>query len=164
MQSTVVRTRAGTLTIRPLRNGDTETVQAVFDALGHESRRLRFGSAKPVLDPQELAELSRADGHHHALVGSIAGTPIGIARLVRDAGSRHVAEVASAVADEWQGRGVGTALMRALVADAAAAGITHVRADILLENRASLSLLRKATTIVSRRVVGGDLAVIALTT
>ena len=163
MQSTVVRTRAGTLTIRPLRNGDTETVQAVFDALGDDSRRLRFGSAKPVLGPKELADLSRADGLHHALVGYMAGTPVGIARLVRDASSRHIAEVAYAVADEWQGRGVGTALMRALVADAAAAGITHVHADIRMENRASLSLLRKATTIVSRRVVGGDLAVVALT-
>jgi hypothetical protein len=54
--------------------------------------------------------------------------------------------------------------MRALITDAAAAGITHVRADIRLENRASLSLLKKATNIVSRRVVGGEIAVVALTT
>src|SRR5438046_2550843 len=108
MQSTVVRTRAGTLTVRSLRNGDTNKVQAVFDALSDQSRRLRFGYTKPALDPKELAELSRADGLHHVLVGYIAGTPVGIARLVRDGGRRHIAEVAYAVADEWQGYGIGT--------------------------------------------------------
>jgi L-amino acid N-acyltransferase YncA len=164
MQSMVVRTRAGTLSIRPLRNADTATIQAVFDQLGDESRRLRFGNATPVLAPRELRELSRVDGRHHVLVGMIEGMPVGIARLVRDAEKRHLAEVAYAVADAWQGHGIGTALMRSLVTDAAAAGITHVRADIRLENRASLSLLKKATNIVSRRVVGGEIAVVALTT
>src|SRR3954464_2107908 len=145
MQSTVVRTRAGRLAIRPLRNGDTATIEAVFDQLGDESRRLRFGNAMPTLAPRELRELARADGLHHVLVGMIGGIPVGIARLVRDAEKRHLAEVAYAVADDWQGRGIGTALMRALVTDAAVAGITHVRADIRLENRASLALLKKAT-------------------
>src|SRR3954452_12998650 len=164
MQATVVRTRPGTRAIRSLRNGDTATAQAVFDQLGEESRRLRFGKATPRLALKELSELARVGGLHHVLVGTIGGVPVGIARLVRDAEKRHLADVAYAVADDWQRRGIGTALMRALISDAAVAGITHVRADIRLENDASLSLLKKATNIVSRRVVGGEIAVVALTT
>jgi ribosomal protein S18 acetylase RimI-like enzyme len=164
MQSTVVKTRAGRLTIRPLRNGDTAPIRAVFDGLGHESRRLRFGTVKHELTPSELEVLSRADGRHHVLVGTIAGIPVGIARLVRDADERHLADVAVAVLDAYQDRGIGTALLRALVADAAAAGITHLRADVRLENHASLSLLTKSTRIVGRRVAGGEVALVALTT
>src|SRR4051812_41924698 len=121
MYSTAVKTRAGVLTIRPLQNGDTATVQAVFDQLGERSRLLRFGYAKHALDADELAQLARADRNHHVLIAVIGGEPVGIARLARD--DSGLAELAAAVADQWQGLGVGTALMRALAADAAAAGI-----------------------------------------
>src|SRR5262249_42069362 len=49
------------ITIRPLRNGDTETVSCVFERLGEESRRRRFGGAKPALSESELAQLARVD-------------------------------------------------------------------------------------------------------
>jgi GNAT superfamily N-acetyltransferase len=162
MHSTVVKTRAGAVTLRPLRNGDVATVQSVFDRLGDQSRRLRFGYVKPALACDELEELATMDGRRHVLIAVVQGQAVGIARLVRD-DDPQVAEIASAVADDWQGLGIGTALLRALVADAAAAGITHVRAAIQLDNRASLSVLRKAATIVSRRVVGDELELVAHT-
>ncbi len=59
------------ITIRPLRNGDTETVAALFGRLGPESRRARFGAAKPRLSPAELAELARVDATHHVLVATV---------------------------------------------------------------------------------------------
>jgi ribosomal protein S18 acetylase RimI-like enzyme len=164
MQATVVKTRAGRLTIRALRNGDTTPIRVVFDGLSAESRRLRFGIAKQDLSPAELEILSRADADHHVLVGTIDGIHVGIARLARDADERTLADVAVAVLDAYQARGVGTALLRALVADAAAAGITHVRADVRLENRASLCLLSKTTRVVAHRIAGGEVALVALTT
>ena len=68
----------------------------------------------------ELSALAEVDCRRHALVGFVAGDPdpAGIARLVVDAHDRTVAEVACAVADPYHGLGVGTALMRALVAGA----------------------------------------------
>src|SRR6266576_6715759 len=93
------------ITIRPLRNGETGVVQAVFDRLGPRSRLLRFGGAKNVLLPSELELLARVDGDHHVLVAWRNGEPVGIARLVRDG---SVADVAFAVVDELQGNGVGT--------------------------------------------------------
>src|SRR3954453_18879542 len=86
------------VTIRPLANGDTGTVCALFDRLGPRSREQRFAGAKPRLSELELAALARVGTNHHVLVAYIPGDtqPAGIARLVRDGRS---AEVAFAVAD-----------------------------------------------------------------
>jgi N-acetylglutamate synthase-like GNAT family acetyltransferase len=128
------------ITVRPLRRGDHTAIQAVFDRLGPESRRLRFGGAKNVLLPSDLELLTRVDANHHVLIAYSDGEPVGVARLVRDG---KVAEVAFAVADDWQHRGVGAVLVDHLAADARAAGIESFRADIAPGNVASRALLRR---------------------
>lgn len=130
------------LTIRPLRNGDQDTVAALFARLGSRSREQRFCGAKPRLSELELAALSRVDDRHHVLVGYVDGDalPVAIARLVRVGAS---AEIAFEVADEHQGRGIGSTLARELAADARAAGIAELRATICGDNPPMVSLLRK---------------------
>jgi GNAT superfamily N-acetyltransferase len=130
------------LTIRPLRNGDTDTVCALFARLGDRSRGKRFCGAKPRLSDSELATLARIDDVRHALVGYVAGDsdPAAIARLVRD-GTR--AEVAFAVADVYQGRGIGSTLGRELAADARAAGIRELVATVCGDNARIVSLLKR---------------------
>lgn len=130
------------ISIRMLRNGDTETVATVFDRLGDESRRLRFGGPKPRLSELELAALARVDATHHVLVAYVDGDPepVGIARLVRFG---RAAEVAFGVADEHQGRRIGSALAGALAADARAAGIVELRATVTGGNRHAVSLLAR---------------------
>jgi len=128
------------VTIRALRNGESNVVQAVFDRLGPRSRLQRFGGAKNVLSPSDLEQLARIDANHHAVVAVAGGEPIGIARLVRDG---DTAEVAFAVADEWQGRGVGTVLIDRLAADARAAGIRRFVGTVSESNPRSLALLRR---------------------
>jgi acetyltransferase len=127
-------------TIRALRNGETEAVQAVFDRLGPRSRLLRFGGAKNVLLPSDLEQLARIDANHHAVVAVVDGEPIGIARLVRDG---DTAEVAFAVADDWQGRGIGTVLVERLAADARAAGIRRLVGTVSESNPRSVALLER---------------------
>jgi ribosomal protein S18 acetylase RimI-like enzyme len=147
MQSRVVELRHGPrLLVRPLRRGDVDTVAALFDRLGEQSRRRRFLSPKAHLDEWELQLLSAVDARHHALVAYADGDsrPVAIARLVRDGSS---AEIAVAVADEHQQRGIGSALTRELIADARAAGVTEVTALVSGDNRAAVALLH--------RVVGG---------
>ena len=134
------------VTIRPLRNGETEAVRAVFDLLGPGSRTARFGGAKNVLTQSELGQLARVDRDHHVLVALVDCAPIGIARLVRD-GRR--AEVAVEVADEWQGRRVGTLLMSRLAEDARAAGIEHLHACVDYDNVRSRALMRRVSVQVS---------------
>jgi GNAT superfamily N-acetyltransferase len=133
------------VTIGPLRNGDTATVCAVFARLGDESRRRRFGGAKPRLSDTELAQLARVDSKHHVIVAYVAGDagPVGIARLVRQG---RTAEVAFAVADEHQGRGIGSALARVLADDARAAGIVELHATVTGDTRRVASLLSRPAT------------------
>jgi GNAT superfamily N-acetyltransferase len=145
------------ITVRPLRGGETEVVQAVFDRLGPRSRLLRFGGAKNVLTPAELELLARVDGDHHVLVAWLDGEPVGIARLVRDGA---VADVAFAVADEQQGKGVGTALSQRLAEDARAAGIVTLRATLSAENDASLALLKRMTSGLKIKRAAGQLEVV----
>jgi len=132
----------GGLTIRPLRNGDTDAICALFARLGERSRERRFCGAKPRLSDRELYALARVDDDRHALLGYVAGDgePAAIARLVR-AGTR--AEVAFAVADRYQGRGIGTTLGRELAADARAAGITEFVATVCGDNVRIVSLLKR---------------------
>jgi acetyltransferase len=131
------------LTIRTLRNGDIETVAALFDRLGTRSREKRFCGAKPRLSEEELVALARVDGDHHVLVGYLDGDPqpAAVARLVRTGAT---AEIAFAVADDYQGRGIGSILARELAADARAAGITKLLATVCGDNPPMVSLLKLA--------------------
>ena len=130
------------LTIRALRDGDTEAVATLFARLGERSRERRFCGAKPRLSEIELATLARVDRDRHVLVGYADGDPepVGIARLVRDGDS---AEIAFAVADAYQSRGVGSVLAGELAADARAAGITQLTATVCGDNPRMLALLKR---------------------
>jgi len=143
------------LTIRPLRDGDTETVSALFARLSDRSRERRFCGAKPRLSELELRNLARVDRHSHVLVAYVDGdsAPVGIARLVRDGSS---AEIAFAVADDHQGRGAGSTLASELAADARAAGITQLTATICGDNPGMVALLRRLGSSLETRWLGRE--------
>jgi len=143
------------LTVRPLRDGDTETVAALFGRLSERSRERRFCGAKPRLSELELRNLARVDRDSHVLVGYLDGdtAPIGIARLVRQG---EAAEIAFAVADEVQGRGVGSTLANELAADARAAGITQLTATICGDNPGMVALLRRLGSSLEARWLGRE--------
>lgn len=146
--------------IRPLRTGDTDTVLAVFERLGPESRRRRFGGAKTHLSAAELELLARVDGERHVLVAYAEGDtrPAGLARLVRDGSS---AEVAFEVADEQHGRGIGTALAQTLAADARAAGIAELHATVACDNARAMSLLARVSRRLRATWLGAERRVVA---
>jgi GNAT superfamily N-acetyltransferase len=164
MQSRIIRNRAlGLLTIRPLRDGDIDTVAILFDRLGDESRARRFNGAKPRLSATELAQLARVDAGSHALVAYVDGDPhpAGLAQLVRDAERWSHAEIAFAVADRYHGHGLGSALVELLAADARAAGVTHVTATMQGSNAAAYSLVRKIARIVDVSYGAGEASIVA---
>ena len=147
------------LIVRPLRNGDTATVLAVFERLGAESRRLRFNGPKPCLPDDELRQLARMDESHYALVGWDEGDPrpAAIARLART--SRGSAEIAFAVADGYQGHGIGAALAAELVADARMVGITEITALTSPDNPAALALVKRIARVVDVQFEGPELSI-----
>jgi ribosomal protein S18 acetylase RimI-like enzyme len=143
------------VTIRPLQNGDRDSVLVLFERLGPRSRERRFGGAKPGLSEQELDALTRVDRDHHVLVGYVDGDaePVGIARLVREGSA---GEIACAVADAHQGHGIGSVLMRALAGDARAAGITELHATVAGDNPPVVSLLTRIGRSFHSRWLGGE--------
>jgi ribosomal protein S18 acetylase RimI-like enzyme len=147
-----------TLLVRPLRRGDVRTVMAVFERLGPDSRRTRFNGPKPCLSRDDLRQLATIDANRHALVAYVEGDPqpIAIARLVRDG---HSAEIAFAVADEYQHRGIGAALAGELVADARAAGITEITALASSDNPAAVALLKRIAHVRDIRLEGPELSI-----
>ena len=112
--------------------------------MSEESRYRRFLSPKPSFTSSELAYLTEVDHHDHEALIAIepeSGEPVGVARYVRDAAEPQVAEAALAVVDEWQHRGVGTALLRHLIARARQEDVRRFRANVLADNQAMLRLL-----------------------
>ena len=146
------------LLVRPLRNGDVDTVAALFERLGERSRRARFNGPKPSLGSAELAHLAAVDETRHVLVGYLEGDPgpVAIARLVRDGDS---AEIAFEVADEHQRHGIGSALTAELLADARAAGVREVTALVASDNTAAVSLLRRVLDRLEVRFDGPELSI-----
>ena len=159
MPTRALRVKHGrVILVRPLANGDVETVLTVFGGLGERSRRMRFNGPKPRLSPAELEQLAAVDATRHVLVAYLEGDerPVAIARLVRDGAS---AEIAFAVADEHHQLGIGSALTAELLADARAAGITEVTALVATENEAAMSLLRRVLSRLEVRFEGPELSV-----
>jgi GNAT superfamily N-acetyltransferase len=66
----------------------------------------------------------------------------GWAEFGRLPGVAAEADLAILVADPWHRQGIATALIRALLPRAAAAGVTMLNADVLPSNRAAHALLR----------------------
>jgi hypothetical protein len=67
---------------------------------------------------------------------------VGVTRFVRSQVDPAVAELAIAVVDDWQGRGLGTALLHQLAARASEEGVKRFSASVLEGNRRMLDLLR----------------------
>ena len=136
------------ITIRPLRNGETRAVQAVFDRLGPQSRLMRFGGAEPVLTERDLDQLARVDGGHHVLLALVDGEPIGIARLLSTRTARRRRS-----RSRWStsGRdGVSARCCRSgFTSDARAAGIERLHAYVVPENAVSRRLMRRSAVHVS---------------
>jgi RimJ/RimL family protein N-acetyltransferase len=142
----VVALRDGSrVRIRPIAPEDRAELAAGFERLSAESRFRRFLSPVPRLSASALDYLTQVDHHdHEALVAAddSTGTGVGVARYVRTDAAR--AEPAVAVADDWQGRGLGTVLLDALVDRARSEGIGCFEATVLATNEPAISLLEGA--------------------
>ncbi len=129
-------------TIRPSAGTDLAALGAFFAGLSLHTRVKRFFA--PVSpSPAMLRRLGGTAGQADVLIAIRGGAIIGHAMAVDQAGpdTGLLTDIGVVVADAWQGRGVGAALMRALLSRARARGVTEVSLDVLPSNRAVLAML-----------------------
>ncbi|GAB3021006.1 hypothetical protein GCM10011376_22450 [Nocardioides flavus (ex Wang et al. 2016)] len=133
----------------PLERTDRATLAAEFETLSPESRRRRFLAPVRHLSDTMLDHLvDDVDGVNHVALVLCAETrpdvydPVALARIVRYADVTDAADLAVTVKDDWQGRGVATVLLEALLR-ARPAGVRRIVTEVLKENPASLAMLRR---------------------
>ena len=109
--------------IRPILPSDAPLLVEGLGSLSEESRFARFGIGLDHLSRSELEYLTRVDHRDHVAMGALVGdVPAGVGRYVLIPDS-NCAEVALAVVDEFQGRGLGRELFEALAAIARHDGV-----------------------------------------
>jgi acyl-CoA synthetase (NDP forming)/GNAT superfamily N-acetyltransferase len=139
----VVLRDGSTAYIRPVRPDDEPLLLALFESLSPESRIFRFFG--PAVDLAAAARReSRLDDRHDLGLLATAGTP---PRAIGHAYGALVqperAEAAVEVADDYQGRGLGTILLGQLAALAAARGIQVFEAVVMSSNYRMIGVFRE---------------------
>ncbi|GAC1331498.1 MAG: hypothetical protein NVSMB17_09580 [Candidatus Dormibacteria bacterium] len=140
------------LTFRPIRPDDKGSLQRGIEQMSPESRYRRFFAPLDHLSEAQLTYFTEVDQVDHvAWLGILAGDPdekaIAVARFIRIPGQPAAAEAAVTVIDEFQGRGVGRAMLVVITREAIARGITCFSMFVLGEIRAMLGLLHDAGAI-----------------
>lgn len=137
------------LIVRPVLAFDAAAEQDFVRALSAGSRQRRFHVGIRELPPALLRAMTEVDHDAHvAVVAETIGdddeaTIVADARYVRGPTAElggDEAEFAIAVADAWQGAGLGRALMQRLARHAARHGITRLVGDVLPGNAAMFAI------------------------
>ncbi len=132
--------------IRPIEPQDKSGLREGIERLSPQSRYRRFFSTAAMTGDKELRYLTEVDHHDHEALLAVdprTGDGIGVARFVRSCEHPDTAEVAVAVSDEWQGRGLGTTLLLELAARAREEDVRRFSASVLAENDAMFDVLQK---------------------
>ena len=133
-----------TIRVRAIRRDDQERLHEHFRRLSKQSVYFRFMGVKRDLSPDDLKRLTELDFKNHVGLAATVTEQgrerfIGIGRYIRGS-DPHRAEVAFAILDEFQGRGIGTVLLEHLSLIADANGIAEFEADVLGDNRQMLEV------------------------
>ncbi|HVV59219.1 MAG TPA: GNAT family N-acetyltransferase [Gaiellaceae bacterium] len=157
----VILRDGATLRLREPTAADGPALLAFFARLSPTSRHFRFHGAYTAGDafvsryltptPERGALVALVDADGGERIAALAEYAV-----LRDA---TTAEVAFTVADDLQGRGIGTRLLEQLASKAAAAGVERFVAEVLAGNRGMLSVFQDAGFDVSRRLEAGEVEV-----
>ena len=128
--------------IRPAHPADLAALGDFFAGLSSRTRYLRFfGPITP--GPALLRQFCGLADTIDAVIAVRGGVIVGHAMAAdrTDPRGARVTDIGVVVADAWQGRGLGSALMRALVTGAQARGVTLLEMDVLDGNRQVLDMI-----------------------
>jgi GNAT superfamily N-acetyltransferase len=131
------------IAIRPARTAELPALGDFFAGLSVQSRYLRFFS--PITPgPALLNLLCGGDGTTDVVLATRDGVIIGHGMAADRSGpcGTPTTDIGVVVADAWQRQGVGSALVRALVAGAQVRGVTSVTMDVMHGNDRALAMIK----------------------
>jgi acetate---CoA ligase (ADP-forming) len=154
-ESDVVLRDGSTLRLRPVRPEDEAALLQFLQSLSPESLYFRF-MAVPRIDEHRVRALTNVDYENEfALIGEARRGIVALAGFYRSPSAPERAEVAFAIADELQGRGIGTRMLERLADIARRKGVRTFNAFVLGENRRMMEVFLDCGYAVQRHVDGG---------
>lgn len=142
----LVGPQARSLWVRPIVRDDAAALAAFVAALSPRARRQRFHTGLAELSPAWLRHLTQPDPATDVALAAIAWQH-GALQLVAEAryaidrfADPAQREFALAVADDWQGQGLGRRLLRELARHAAERGVRQLAGDVQRDNLPMLQL------------------------
>jgi len=145
-ETEVVLKDGSSILVRPIRADDIEGWVAFISRLSPRAKYLRFHHVTKDMGPEEaklfctvdyrntfafVAEVQKEQHKDIVAIGRYSKAPAG-----------YSAEIAFAIEDDYQGKGIGTKLLECLVNVARDSGITIFEGDVLSENKDMMSVLR----------------------
>jgi GNAT superfamily N-acetyltransferase len=140
-----------TIIIRAIRPDDRERFAQAFRQFSKnpDSVRFRFHGLKRLLSESEAIRMTDVDFVDHVGLAATFDTDpkqtlIGAGRYIVCANDpkHHRAEVAFAVLDEHQGKGIGSLLLRHLAIIGRAQGVREFLAEVLADNRRMIGVFK----------------------
>ena len=133
------------ITIRPIRPEDADIEQSFVKGLSSQSKYFRFMRSLNELTQEMLVRFTQLDYHRElALIAVLEQdgreTELGVARYIINPDGQSC-EFALVVADAWQGKGIGSRLMQALMEAARQRGLNEMSGEILGSNHNMLHLM-----------------------
>lgn len=158
---TVMTTKDGVeLNVRPIRPTDEEMLSDMFYDLSDQTIINRFFSMLKSMPHRRLQQFCCID--YESEMSLVAITKEGVKQKIVGLGSYHLdrathrAEVAFMVADAWQGKGIGTFMMKSMVRVAKSKNIKGFTAEVLRDNVAMIALMHKAGVEPKSNIVDGS--------
>ena len=134
------------LPVREVRPGDAAALRRLVGRLSADSIYMRYFGHMKGLSEERARRFAEVDGSdRYALVAldpEDGDEIVAVARYERERAGSEESEYAIVVEDRMQGRGLGSALTRALVEGARHRGVRRLYALVMPENEGMIRLLR----------------------
>ncbi len=130
--------------VRPVSRDDAAALTAFYAALSPDSRRTRFfGACRSISDLQarQFARARQRGAHGWVAIDDQDHIVAHLCLEPTDVQRKRVEEIAVAVADRWQGQGLGHALVALAIASARRRGLVALEATMLTGNHPIHALL-----------------------
>ena len=151
--------------LRPIAPGDRADLASFYASLSPESREARFHGAAPTIGASTATFFCGSDHVRREGIVAEATGPDGqseiVGHLLLEPAGPGTVEMAVAVADAWQRRGVGRAMLLEAISWAQRHGIERLTASMRLTNMAVMGLVRSLGLPV--RIGSADAGVVDVT-